>query len=397
MEMLKVRTFGEFSLSLGNATLTYRGARSRKIWGLMAYLLCHRDRVISQQKLIGLFWGEESDSANPENALRITLHRARELLDSLQPGLGKQVILHRQDGYCWNPEFPTDTDFGRFEELCLTPEPAESRADRYLEAIALYGGDFLAKLSTEMWAIPLAAHFQNQYLTVTIAAAELLLSRDRFSEAADICRKAVALEPYHEPLCRLLLKALGAMQDPKGAAAVYENLSRRLFEDFGIRPSEETRAIYRQAARQTQSRELPMDEVLEHLQEPEGDPGAMECDYDHFKMICYAQARALGRSGSATHVALISIAPAGNAAMGTATLHRVMDQVGQQLRRNLRRGDVISRCSLSQYILLLPGANYENGCVVCRRCISAFTRSHPHTAVKLQYMVQPLTPNIIVP
>ena len=57
MEMLKVRTFGEFSLSLGNATLTYRGARSRKIWGLMVYLLCHRDRVISQQKLIGLFWG----------------------------------------------------------------------------------------------------------------------------------------------------------------------------------------------------------------------------------------------------------------------------------------------------------------------------------------------------
>ena len=72
-------------------------------------------------------------------------------------------------------------------------------------------------------------------------------------------------------------------------------------------------------------------------------------------------------------------------------------QVGEALRLNLRRGDTISRCSVSQYILMLPKANYEDSCMVCRRVITAFHKTHPHIAVRINFMVQPLTPNICVP
>lgn len=395
MDTLQIRMLGEFSLKYGNTTITYKGSRSRKIWGLLAYLVCHRDRVISQQKLIDLFWGEDADSTNPENALRITLYRARELLDTLGKGMGKALIVYRQEGYQWSGDIQTELDFDRFEKLCLSS--GEDRLDRWLEAIGLYEGEFLSSLSAEVWVIPLATHFQNQYLTVTVEAANLLLDCGRFAEAAEICRGAIAMEPYHEPLYQLLMKALGALKDPRGAAAVYETLSRRLFDDFGIRPSEETREIYRRAAHSPGNRTLPMDEVLEHLQEPEPAPGAMECDYDHFKVICFAEARAMERTGTATHVALLSVMGTGSHPMSKGALQQVMEQLGQQLRRNLRRGDIISRCSVSQYILMLPSANYENSCMVCRRCIGAFTRAYPHTAVKIQYMVQPLTPNISVP
>ena len=61
------------------------------------------------------------------------------------------------------------------------------------------------------------------------------------------------------------------------------------------------------------------------------------------------------------------------------------------------RGDTISRCSLSQYIIMLPKANYENSCMVCRRVLTAFQKAHPHVTAKINYMVQPLTPGICVP
>ena len=109
-------------------------------------------------------------------------------------------------------------------------------------------------------------------------------------------------------------------------------------------------------------------------------------------MLCFAERRAIERSGAATHVALLSVTGFPDKALSKRSLTRVMEQLGQTLRLNLRRGDVISRCSTSQYIILLPKANYENSCMVCRRCLAAFQRKHPHVSARIHYLVQPLTP-----
>jgi hypothetical protein len=51
-------------------------------------------------------------------------------------------------------------------------------------------------------------------------------------------------------------------------------------------------------------------------------------------------------------------------------------------------------CSASQYILMLPQANYENSCKVCERVIKTFTRQYPHSPARLRYAVQPLEPHM---
>lgn len=398
MESIQIHMLGGFSLHAGSASISDAGSRSKKVWSLLAYLLCNRDRCIPQQKLIDLLWGDDSASTNPENALRITLHRLRALLDQLWPGAGRELILRKEGGYTWNDSAAVTLDCERFETLCHASNAEEDqRLQDVLEALSLYKGEFLPKQSSEMWVVPVSTHFQNQYLLICMEAAKLLSARGRHREAANICRNAVAAEPYHEPLHQVLMEALSASGDPKGAAAVYEALSKRLFDDFGIRPSEETRAIYRAAAHCPEDRTLPMDEILEHLQEPKGHAGAMQCDYDYFKVLCYAESRAMERSGSVTHIALLSVSSGSDKPLSKGRLDRIMEQLGDALRTNLRRGDTISRCSVSQYIIMLPKANYENSCMVCRRVMAAFSRTHPHVAVKINFMVQPLTPSICVP
>jgi len=123
----------------------------------------------------------------------------------------------------------------------------------------------------------------------------------------------------------------------------------------------------------------------------------MQCDYDYFKVLCFAESRAMERSGNATHIALLSLSSGTGKPLTKRSMDRIMDQLGQQLRGNLRRGDTISRCSVSQYIIMLPKANYENSCMVCRRVTTAFYKAHPHVTAKINYMVQPLTPGICVP
>ena len=398
MNHIQICMLGAFTLQCGGATISDTGNRSKKVWSLLAYLICNRDRAIAQQKLISLLWGDEPDSDNPENALRITLHRLRSQLDQLWDGAGREIIQRRDGGYVWNGSISIELDFQRFEELCQSPaQDEDARLQNLLDALELYKGEFLPRQSSEMWVVPISTHFHNLNLQATLEAASFLSARERHEEAARICRNAVALEPYHEPLHQLLMKELAAAGDPKGAAAVYDTLSKRLFDDFGIRPNEQTQKVYREAAHSPDVRILPMEEVLQHLQEPEGNSGAMQCDYDYFKVLCFAESRAMERSGNATHIALLRLSSDADKPLSKRSMERIMDQLGNQLRSNLRRGDTISRCSVSQYIIMLPKANYENSCMVCRRVITAFHRAHPHITAKINFMVQPLTPSICVP
>ena len=59
---------------------------------------------------------------------------------------------------------------------------------------------------------------------------------------------------------------------------------------------------------------------------------------------------------------------------------------------NLRRGDVVTRCSVSQLIVMLPQANYENSCGICQRILKAFSRQYPHSPADIHYTVHPLEP-----
>ena len=398
MDPLYVQTLGSFSLRAGDVTISDSDNRTRKVWALLAYLVCHRGRTVSQKKLIELLWGEEPSSTNPENALRITFHRVRSTLNQLWPTAGHDLILRGDGGYFWNPDVPMVMDSEQFDALCTAVYPdEEAQLKAYLEAISLYRGDFLEKLSSDAWVIPVSTHFHNLYINAVLSACDLLSARNRHPEAAELCHQAAVGEPYHEILHQKLMQALAAMGDQKAASAVYEELSHRLFDDFGIRPNEQTRKIYREVVHTPSDKTLPMDVVLEQLQEPEMLSGAMRCDYDYFKVLCFAESRSMERSGNATHILLFSVSGTPDKPLSKRTLNRVMEQLGETIRTNLRRGDTFSQCSVSQYIVMLPQANYENSCMVCRRILGAFSRKHPHVTARIQHMVQPLTPSICVP
>ena len=395
MDPIKVSMLGEFTLQFGDAILRESGTRSRRIFGLLSFLICHRGHPVSQYKLIDLLWGDSGEITNPENTLRILLHRTRSQLDQLYDGAGRECILRKDGSYIWNPEIPVEADYEQFEALIQNPQG--SRLKNLLQALQLYRGEFLFRQSSDSWVVPICTHFQNLFLEASREAAQLFMEQQRTQEAAEVCRRWLAAEPYSEAACQMLMQVLAAAGNPQGAGELYEAFSRRLFDDFGIRPSEDTRRVYRNLVHSPVDRTMDMDEVLEHLQEPEGPPGALQCDYDYFKMLCYAERRAIERSGAVTHVALLSISGTPDKPLSKRSLNRIAEQLGQRLRTNLRRGDVISQCSASQYIIMLPKANYENSCMVCRRCIAAFQRSHPHVSARIHFLVQPLTPNYCIP
>lgn len=90
--ILQIQVLGKFTLRYGETVISDEDDRSRKVWAVLAYLIYHREKIISQQELVDLCWGEDTRSSDPHNALKSVIHRIRATLDKLQEGLGRTLL-----------------------------------------------------------------------------------------------------------------------------------------------------------------------------------------------------------------------------------------------------------------------------------------------------------------
>ncbi len=390
---LQVQMLGQFTLRYGDRTISDSDDRSRRVWSLLAYMLYNHGRSFAQEELIHLYWSNSEKSADPGNALKSIFHRIRTALDKLQPGLGRLLIRRKAGRYFWNNVMPLSLDIEDFEAHFHAAEAAgddDVRLAEYQAALALYAGDPLPRMTDEIWTIPIVAYYHSLYTRAAAGAIELLEKQERTAEAVALCRRAIHIEPYQEDLYEHLMRGLLRTGDMKGAMSVYEEMSELLFAHFGVMPSETLRTLYRQATRTVNDRTLTMDEVCSQLEEPAPHSGAMVCEYDFFKILYRAEARSIARNGHSANICLLSVSGKDGEMLARRSLDPAMNNLQVLVQNNLRRGDVIARCSISQYIILLPQANYENSRMVADRLVSAFYRRYPHSPARLRYTVQPL-------
>lgn len=390
---LQVQMLGQFTLRYGDRTISDSDDRSRRVWSLLAYMLYNHGRSFAQEELIHLYWSNGEKSADPGNALKSIFHRIRTALDKLQPGFGRLLIRRKAGRYFWNNVMPLSLDIEDFEAHFHAAEAAgddDVRLAEYQAALALYAGDPLPRMTDEIWTIPIVAYYHSLYTRAAAGAIELLEKQERTAEAVALCRRAIHIEPYQEDLYEHLMRGLLRTGDMKGAMSVYEEMSELLFAHFGVMPSETLRTLYRQATRTVNDRTLTMDEVCSQLEEPAPHGGAMVCEYDFFKILYRAEARSIARNGHSANICLLSVSGKDGEMLARRSLDPAMNNLQVLVQNNLRRGDVIARCSISQYIILLPQANYENSRMVADRLVSAFYRRYPHSPARLRYTVQPL-------
>ena len=390
---LKITMLGSFSLTRDEKAIDDSNNRMRKVWLLLAYLIYTRRTRNTQDSYLSLIQGESDD---PAGRLKALFYRVRTMLDQLGDQAGHELIIRKNGTYAWNSDIPLELDVEEFDTLlsAAANQSGEERLATLLQAMELYRGDFLPKLSTESWAMPINAYYHQRFLDVADEVLSGLEERQRWDEAAVLCSKALKIEPYGEELYQHLMRCQIASGDRSAAVTSYETMSELLFDTFGVMPSEESRKLYREATRERSGHTLPTEEVRDHLQELNAAKGAMYCEYDFFKLLYQVQARSILRSGDVIHIALLSIHGEDRQSLPRRSLDTAMDNLQQLLIRSLRQGDVLTRCSASQMIVMLPQANYENSCLVCQRICKAFYRQYPHTPAKIHFSVHPLEPSV---
>lgn len=397
-EQLYVSMLGRFSLRLGARSIDDSSNRMRKVWLLLAYMLYVRNTRVTQSQFVSLLQSSGSEEMDdPSGRLKALFYRARTMLDQLGDSVGHNLIQYKNGCYTWNTDTPVELDVEVFDSLCTQAgqeEDEEERLALYLQALEVYRGDFLPKLSMESWVMPITAYYHQMFLDSAEHTLLLLETRSRWQEAEAICTRALKIEPYSESLFQHLMRCRLAAGDRNGARTAFEEMSELLFETFGVMPSDESRQLYREASRETNDQSVHISTVREQLRETESVKGAVLCEYDFFRLLYQVQARAIIRTGEVIHIALLSVHGQNRKELSRRSLDCAVENLQTLLLQNLRQGDVVSKCSVSQLVIMLPQANYENSCAVCQRIIKNFYRQYPHSPADIHYSVQPLEPTV---
>ena len=392
---LQVNMLGGFSLSYGDGSrpLTDRDTRSRKVLSIIQYLITFRTREIPRHEIIDLLWSDD-DSTDPVNALKTLLHRVRSAISETGFDGGKDIIISHAGAYAWNNSYPITVDVEEFDKLLSFDSNIDEKEklERTLQAISIYKGDFLSNSPREAWIGPISTYYHSQYLSAVHYAVEQLSFLARFDDIIEICRAAVAIDPYDEPVHLAMIRALIASGMQQQAMQHYNYVTDLFMKGFGITPSAELTALYREIVKTTKSIQTNLTVIREDLRERDDANGAFFCEYEFFKSVYHLEARAARRSGEVVHIALITVMDTFGKAITQKQMNTTMDRLKDVIGKSLRAGDAFCRYSVSQFLIMLPTASFENSEKVLQRISRNFKKEYPHMQVMLNYSALPLQP-----
>ncbi|MCE5195557.1 MAG: winged helix-turn-helix domain-containing protein [Negativicutes bacterium] len=390
---VRVNMLGDFQLESKDATVSEQINRSKKLWGVLALLLIYRKNPLNHQELTQQIW-TEGRSKNPVNALKTLLYRLREMLEPLQED-GQQLIVANRGAYCWNAAIPVYLDFEEFEAISRQAANVKSNKEEsiplYQRATALYGGDFLLRVDLP-WAAAMRAKYRKIHLQNIKALAAFYSANAQYAEivklCADVMETPVLIDQIHIYYIRALLH-LGQHQE---ALMHYEKTNELYLREKGTYPSDEMRSLYSEIMEIQQQSETDLSVIQAQLKGLDKETGAFVCDYGYFKEAYRLECRRAERSSSKVYIALITVASdkGKDSELPAERLRLVMKKLLNIMKANLRRGDVISRYSSNQYVLLLPSATYENGILILNRILSVYYQHNRRNNVILHCRLQPL-------
>ncbi len=393
MDHITVHLFRNFSILYRGREVVSLLAKSSKSISVLKYLILNQDRPVPVSDLVEVFWNDEG-GANPENALKTLISRMRKAISHEAPELWNCIVTE-QGTYQWKPSLPCDVDVFAFENLCLgllsDVISAPERRDAFLRAIYLYRGNLDVPFVTDEWLRGRGMYYQELYLK-TVARFVVLLKEERdYETIINICRTALNIESFDETLNLELMYALKETSQNNAALIHYRYSTDMYYKYLGIDPSDKMLEFYKQLIKADLGAKDNMAVIRDRLVQQKPDGKAFVCDYSIFKDIYQLQLRNVERWGVQMFLALIMVEHADQGGeFNPFVLDRIMQDLMEILISCLRKGDIITRYSSSQFAVLLQMTAQTDGEIVIDRIRRQFYATNTHPYTKLIFQIDPV-------
>jgi DNA-binding SARP family transcriptional activator len=243
---IRIYAMGQFEVMKDGELLRFEGKAQRKPMGLAKVLVALGEGGARIEQLVDILWPEPS-KGDGQKALDITIHRLRALLgsdDALQ-------VNNRRVSF--NPK-QVWVDLWALERALAPLIPAVNAVEpdiAQLEAAApqvlkVYRGHFLAGEKEEPWQLPVRNRLSGRFQRFAIRLGEHWEAKGAWSRAAELYARVIELDPLAETFYRRQMKCLHRQRRRPEALEVFRRCRHTLSVVLGVKPADETDALYRQ-------------------------------------------------------------------------------------------------------------------------------------------------------
>ena len=214
---------------------------------LFKYLILHRQRPISKERLMDLFW-PDSPSDAARNNLNVAIYNLRQLLRNGYPEFSH--ILFQDNCYLLNPEIEIWTDFEQFNRYVQAAQKFEQQNQQhqaiaeYHKATEIYQGDFLADDPYEEWLMAQRRQFGENYLALLDKLSDYYYANVNYATCIGICHKILTLESCREETHRQLMRSYVQQNQHHLALRQYHLCSSALKKELDLTPAPATTQLY---------------------------------------------------------------------------------------------------------------------------------------------------------
>ena len=349
---------GSFSLDFNGQRLWLKGSPQKKSMQLLMALLKAGAEGATRQQLLEVVWKEGCDSQKERSILNQHLYYLRQLIQESHFPEGKYIIV-RKPRYYFTEDYEIHSDTEQLDQILEEIRNAEAAGEDTLELLRRfcrgYTGEFLPMLNGEEWVVEKSAYYQKQYFSCLSRLCSRLKEMGEYQEMLELCTAASQIHPYDEWQA-VQIDCLVAMNRYKDALKVYEDAAEFFYEDLGVSSLSRTIARYRNTEGRLHYLSSALAGIRKGLNEEERLWGAYCCSYPSFVDVYRIVIRMQERTGigSLLMVCTLNIAGSGE---NTETW---MERFRQFMAGSIRNGDVYTRYSPNQFLVLLMQAEEKD-------------------------------------
>ena len=382
-DTIYVTMFKMFTVRFGDIMINGDDMKSDRLLRLFAYLLYNHERIIPSSELVDMLWCfEEVD--NPIGALKNLVYRLRVLLKKTFSI--SDLITTGKGSYSINKDYHIEVDALNFEKEC---QKEMNTIDEYEEFSCLYTGKYLVEVEDDHNVITKRTYYDSVYIERIMEYANLLEEQGEYANMEHVVKRALEINQLEEELYELLIRSLYYQKQYKQAAEMYRKTTELLYKSLGVKPSESMQNLFEMIKKQSHSEDADIIEIQKDLA-AETPEGAFLCEYGTFREIYNMHSRLMGRLGICAHMCLVSVVnrKPRDSEDDQKYVEKIMEKMQSAMLSGLRIGDVLSRLSVNQFIVLLPSCNYENSSMVMNRVLRKIRYSLNHTRFDLEVTIE---------
>jgi len=392
-KQIEIKMLGRFSILVDGADIASQLSKSKKGLALLQYLILQEGASVPNQQLYEVLWPSES-SSNPESALKTLISRMRVILGKYSEKLSRCIVTDR-GSYRFNMALELDVDLYEFKRiqtmLAAKRTVEEEDLPLYEHAVSLFTGDLLSDGNgQESWASSLHIELHRDYLKMIYRYLDELERLEKYDEITYVCRKALEIDSFDEKLHISLMNAMLKMGSINEALMQHKHATEIYYKYLGMQPTEGIQEFYKKIISADKSLDESLSYICDELKSTSKNVGAFMCEYAIFKEIYNLQVRNLERVDMRVYVMLVMLRSMDGKLIEPIKLNNMMNGLQEIMRTSLRKGDVVSQFSASQFALLLPMQAKENGAIVMERIKKGFYKKYSRSNVILSYRISNL-------